>query len=165
MTNLSGGGTPLPVYFKPRNVLASTILPLTQNNDGSFAKGTLGDLVAAQVLESVEYNSETELEDITPTSAVNKNSVLIRNDFTLTIGEIKLANMANNISLSAYGGFDYFLVTTKSSPDGTILCYVQAIIVRASITDPYGQNKSAYSFVGRCCGIPIAVQAATPLWT
>lgn len=164
MANLSGGGTPLPVYFRPRNIIAATILPLTQNVDGTFAKGTVADMVATQVLESVEFDSETELDDITPTNALHRNSVLIRSDFTLTVVEKKLANIANNIGLTAYGGFDYFLVTVKTSPDGTILNYVQAIIVRASFRDSYG-NPAPTTLTGRCCGLPIAVSATTPTWT
>lgn len=166
MTTLTGGGTPLPVYFKPRNVLAATILPLTQNADGTFAKGTVGDMIATGTFQAVDFDSDTELEDITPANVVNKNYVLIRNEFTLTLEEIKLANTANNLALSAYGGYDYFLVTVKSSPDGgTTLAYVQAIIVRASLRDPYGPNKTTFTMTGRSCGLPIAVQAATPLWT
>lgn len=166
MANLTGGGTPLPVYFRPRNILAATILPLTQNTNGTWAKGTVGDLVATSVLGSVEYDSDTELEDITPATGLVKNYVLIRDEFTLTVEEVKLANQANNISLAAYGGFDYFLVTVKTSPDaGTTLYYVQAIIVRASIRDPYGANKTMNTLTGRSCGLPIAIQAATPLWT
>jgi len=165
MANLTGGGTPLPVYLRPKNILQATILPLTQNSDGTFAKGTVGDLVASQVLESVEIDSETEIEDITPTNATNKNSVLIRNDFSITVTEKKLANIASNICLAAYGAYDHFLVTIKSSPDGTIMNYVQCIFVRSAFRDSYGPNATTTTMSGRCCGLPIAVSATTPTWS
>jgi hypothetical protein len=165
MANLTGGPTPLPVYLRPRNVLACTLLPLTQNSDGTFAKGTVGDFVTTQVLESVEIESETEQEDITPTNALNKNSVLIRNDFSITVVEKKLANIANNLGLAGYGAFDYFLVTVKTSPDGTILNYVQAVFVRSTFRDAYGTNNPTTTLSGRCCGLPIAISATTPTWT
>lgn len=167
MANLTGtGSTGLPPYYIGRYLTLASILGLTQNADGTFAKGTSGDLCTAKTVEFVRFMSDTTKEEISPANLTVENEVIIKNRFTVEVGEIRLANMANNISVSAYGAYDYYLVTAMTSPDGgTTKNYVQAIISRSSLGDEYAVGKGVVALTGSCAGINIAVSSATPTWT
>jgi len=166
MTNITGGGTGLPVYFVGKRWNNCTVVPLTQNTDGTFAKSTGADFCTALTAEYARFLSDTESEMIRPANWVINNDVIVANAFTVELGEIKLANQANNFSFTAYGSFDYALITVMESPDGgTTKNYVQAVAVRKSLSDEYSQGKSVVGSVWSNAGLPIAISTGSPTWS
>jgi len=166
MTALSGVTNAPPVFFTGRRIKNCTILPLTQAADGSFTKGTVGDLCSAQTVEYVRFRNDTTKEEISGANTTVENDVILKNKFIVEVGEIKLADESANISMAAYGAFDYFLVTKVTSPDGgTTKYYTQAIISRSSLDDEAAVGKSTIAFIGSCAGINVAQSVGTPTWS
>ena len=166
MAALSGGTAPPPVYFVGRYITTATILPLLQIADGTYTKGTVGNLTTAYVLEHVRFLNDTTTEEISPANSTTENMVIVKDKYTVEVGEIMLANIANNITLSVYGSSDYFLITAMISPDGgTTKNFIQAIVSRGSLNTEFATGKSTIAMTCNCAGNKIAISTGTPTWT
>lgn len=158
----------MPAYMVGRSVSNCRVTPLTVTiTPGTSALtfsrgGTTQDIASAAyyTFDSFMLNSHVDSEEISAANALMRNYVLTKDDFELTLKELRLTNPSNNAVLfSGWIGFDYFLAEVMVQPYGAGYpspFMVQAICVRSSLDDEYAEGKGEIELHGKACGFPVA---------
>lgn len=165
--NLSGGS---PLYYtgrKFRNALITSVQP----TGNGLIKGTWFDLSLSQLIDSVEFEEELDLVEISAANAQMKNYVPTKADFTITVSEFmnsggyaSVLNMWKNgtyflaeiaIEISAdvlYGANGGPLGYAGAMADGTV---IQCPFIAQGIRYGYSEGQEVAVLTGKPFGLPI----------
>lgn len=158
----------LPAYFVGRHLRNARITPLTMSLGGIFTRGASQDIANLSgpylTFDDCVFDESLDDEEISPANVTQRNHVPLKDDFEVTLRELKYPDPSGNALLwFGWIGIDHFLVEVALIPYGlsnSLPYTVQAVCMRKRLSDPYGEGKSDFELHGVSCGLPIAYIAS-----
>lgn len=159
---------------KFRNAVVTGVIP----NGTGVTRQSYFDISAAQTVDSMEFDGELDLIEISAANALVKNYAPQKDDFTVTITEI-MSNAGYPDVLAMWESYQYYLIeavvsptadidyannggplqfvpgTTNQGSGGSVM--IQAPGIRQSIRWGYSEGREAAILTVKPIGLPIAV--------